>query len=68
MEKDIRDKLIAAFLIFLSLLVFSITGIIRGIENNETWRIVLASIGGAGSVTFIILIIYAVVKNGRKAA
>ena len=67
-DKDIRKKLIIPFLFFIGAIVVSINSICKGIAHHETWRIVLASIGAAAFVAFVVLIVYTVVKNERKAA
>jgi hypothetical protein len=68
MEKDIKKKLLIPFLVFLGFIAVSVRAAYRGIVNHETWRIVLASVSGLVFVAFIVLIVYTVVKNGRKAA
>ena len=64
---EIRKKLIIPFLTFLGFIVVSVNSIYKGIVHHETWRIVLASIGGIGFIAFAILIIYTVVKSGQKS-
>ena len=68
MEKDIRKKLLVPFLVFLGFIVVSVNSIYKGIVQHETWRIVLASVAGAVFVAFVVLIVYTVWKNERKAA
>ena len=67
MEKDIKKKLLIPFLVFLGFIAMSVKSLYRGIVNHETWRIVLASVSGVVFVAFIVLIVYTVIKNGRKA-
>jgi hypothetical protein len=67
MEKDIKKRAIVPFITFLSFLVYSAASIVRGIEHHEPWRILLASAGGVILLTFIVLIVRQVIKEGRKA-
>jgi hypothetical protein len=51
-----KKKLVAPFITFLALFLTGISGLIKGIEHHETWRIVLASTGLAG-ILFMIAIL-----------
>jgi len=66
MEKDIRKKLVIPFITFLGFIAVSVNSVYRGIEHHETWRIVVASVGGLFFVAFTGLIVYTVIKNERK--
>jgi hypothetical protein len=68
MEKDIKKKLIMPFISCLCFVVCSVINIYLGIEHHEPWRILAASVGGIFFLTLIILIIWQVIKEGRKAA
>jgi hypothetical protein len=68
MEKDIRKKLVIPFIVFLGFIAVSVNSIYRGIVQHETWRIIMASVAGAVFVAFVVLIVYTVWKNERKAA
>ncbi|MET3977631.1 putative transcriptional regulator [Mucilaginibacter sp. UYP25] len=58
MEKTMRQKLLPSLFIFIVLLTQGVIGLIKGIENHQTWRIVLASAGialiGAGVVLVLV--------------
>ncbi|MBD1385595.1 hypothetical protein IDJ75_09930 [Mucilaginibacter rigui] len=44
MEKTPRQKLLPSLFIFIGMIIIGINSIIKGIDQHETWRIVLASI------------------------
>jgi hypothetical protein len=60
--------IIIPFFVFTVFIIVSINSISRGVENHETWRIVLASLGGAFFLAFNILLGIKLIKNIRKAA
>lgn len=44
MEKTPRQKLLPSLFIFIGMIAVGINSIIKGIDQHETWRIVLAAI------------------------
>lgn len=44
MEKTPRQKLLPSLFIFIGMIAVGINSIIKGIDQHETWRIVLASV------------------------
>ena len=60
-------KLIIPYFISLGFVAISINSIARGIDNNEIWRIVTASIGGTFFLGVAILMIVRLIKtNGIR--
>lgn len=47
MEQKKKNTLVITFITSVLFLVVSANSINRGVESHQTWRIVLASIGGA---------------------
>ena len=39
-----NKKIVLPFITFLAMLVVNVTSIIKGVENHETWRIVVSSV------------------------
>jgi predicted membrane channel-forming protein YqfA (hemolysin III family) len=57
MEKTTRQKLLPSLFIFILLLTQGVIGLINGIENHQTWRVVLAATGIAILSAGIILVL-----------
>ncbi len=65
---DLQKKnvaLVIPFITFLGFIAISINSLFRGIERHETWRIVLASVGGLFFVAFAAFTAFRLVKNNR---
>jgi hypothetical protein len=65
MEKK-NKALIIAFIIFLALIVVDINSLNKGIEEHQTWRIVLASTSGLLFIAFAILVGNTMLKNRKR--
>jgi len=68
MEKDINKKLVIPFITSLGFIAISIKSLFKGIDQHQTWRIVLASVGGLFFVVLTAIIINAFIKNRKVTA
>ena len=68
MEKDINKKLVIPFITSLGFIAISINSLFKGIDQHQTWRIVLASVGGLFFVVLTAIIINAFIKNRKVTA
>ena len=68
MEKDIKKKLVIPFITSLGFIAISINSLFKGIDQHQTWRIVLASVGGLFFVVLTAIIINAFIKNRKVTA
>jgi len=65
---DMQKKnavLLIPFITFLGFIAISINSLFKGIDHHETWRIVLASVGGLVFVGFATLTAYHLIKNNK---
>lgn len=62
-----NTAMVSALITFLGFTVISISSLFRGIDHHETWRIVLASVGGLLSMAFASLGAYHLIKNNKAA-
>jgi len=68
MEKDINKKLVIPFITSLGFIAISINSLFKGIDQHQTWRIVLASVVGLFFVVLTAIIINAFIKNRKVTA
>ncbi|MDB4921311.1 hypothetical protein [Mucilaginibacter sp.] len=62
MEKDLKKKTVIPFIIFLGFIAISINSLFKGIARHQTWRIVLASVGGLFFIVLAVMLVYTVLK------
>jgi hypothetical protein len=68
MENNVNKKLVIPFITALGFIAISVNSVFKGIDQHQTWRIVLASAGGLLFVVLTALIIKAFIKNGKTTA
>jgi len=68
MEKNIDKKLLIPFITSIGFIAISVNSIVKGIDQHQTWRIVLASVGGLFFVVIVAIIINAFIKNRKTTA
>lgn len=68
MEKTPRQKLLPSLFIFIGMITIGINSIIKGIDQHETWRIVLASISVVMFAIGIALIFIYTKKQEKASA
>ncbi len=61
-----NNIIVIPFFVFTAFIVLSINSLSRGIQNHETWRIIMASLGGAFFLAFDVLLGIKLIKNIRK--
>ncbi|HZY35065.1 MAG TPA: hypothetical protein VFE53_00365 [Mucilaginibacter sp.] len=61
-----NKKLIIPYFISIGFIAVSINSIARGIDKHETWRIIIASIGGTFFVGVAVLMAVKLIKNIRR--
>jgi predicted membrane channel-forming protein YqfA (hemolysin III family) len=67
MEKSPAKKLLPSLFIFIGMITVGVNSIIKGIDQHQTWRIVLASISVVMfAIGIILIIIYA--KKAQKVS
>ncbi len=64
-EVNIRRKLVTPNLIFLGFIILSIIKMFKGIEQHETWRIVMAAVGGLIFIGLMALSVYTIIKQEK---
>lgn len=57
--------LVIPFITFLGFIAISINSLFKGIDQHETWRIILAAVGGLFFVAFATLTAYHLIKNNK---
>ena len=62
-----NKKLIIPYFIAVGFVAVSINSIARGIANHETWRIIIASIGGSFFLFVAILMAVKLIRNIRRS-
>ncbi|MCR8557442.1 hypothetical protein KXD93_07310 [Mucilaginibacter sp. BJC16-A38] len=65
---DLQKKnvaLLIPFITFLGFIAISINSLFCGIDHHETWRMVLAAVGGLFFVAFAALTAFHLVKNNK---
>ena len=65
---DMQKKnaaLLLPFITFLGFIAISINSLFKGIDQHETWRIVLAATGGLFFVAFAVLTAYHLIKTNK---
>jgi len=68
MQKGIDKKLLIPFITSVGFIAISVNSIVKGIDQHQTWRILLASVGGLFFVMLTTLIINIFIKNRKKTA
>ena len=61
-----KKKLIVPFITFLALMAVNVNTIVRGINEHQTWRIVVASVSGLLMIAFLIFILVRLSKNKKE--
>jgi len=67
MEKGTNKKLLIPFITSLGFIAISINSLFKGIDQHQTWRIVLASVGGLFFVVLAGLVIQTFIKHHKHS-
>lgn len=68
MEKTPRQKLLPSLFIFTGMIAIGINSIIKGVDQHQTWRIVLASVSVVMFAIGIVLIFIYTKKQEKASA
>jgi hypothetical protein len=66
-QSDDNKKLIIPYFIAVGFVAISINSIAKGIATHETWRIVVASIGGSFFAGVVVLLALRLIRNIRRS-
>jgi hypothetical protein len=67
MEKTPRQKLLPSLFIFVGMIAIGINSVIKGIDQHQTWRIVIASVSVVMFAAGIVLIIIHTKKQEKAS-
>jgi hypothetical protein len=68
MEKAPRQKLLPSLFICIGMMTIGINSIIKGVDQHQTWRIVVASISVAMFAAGVVLILLYTKKQEKASA